>query len=140
MDRNNIVIASNYNTYDLFLIPEQTFNIEETLNKLSKIIKIDFKTKRKVIELSKKVKKFQRIKILKKISWNDLETIESQKYASKESREGHVNCKSGEELRESLKQYFVNVFIFSMNDELVHTGYTPMAHYLIGLCCGIIRR
>ena len=65
---------------------------------------------------------------------------ESQQYASKESSEGHVNCKSGEELRASLKQYFANVFIFSMNDEVVHTGYTPMAHYLIGLCCGIIRR
>jgi cyclopropane fatty-acyl-phospholipid synthase-like methyltransferase len=63
---------------------------------------------------------------------------ESQKYASKDSREGHVNCKSGEELRESLKQYFANVFVFSMNDEVVHTGFTPMAHYLIGLCCGIV--
>ena len=66
-------------------------------------------------------------------------SIESQEYASKESREGHVNCKSGEEFRASLKQYFTNVFIFSMNDEVVHTGFAPMAHYLIGLCCGIVR-
>jgi hypothetical protein len=23
-----------------------------------------------------------------------------------------------------------------MNDETVHTGFYPMAHYLIALCCG----
>ena len=58
LDRNNKVIASNQNTYELFLIPERTNNIEQTLNKLSEFVSIDFKTKRKVIELSKKVKKF----------------------------------------------------------------------------------
>ena len=63
-------------------------------------------------------------------------SIESQIYASPESKEGHVNCKTGDRLRYSLNKYFDNVFIFSMNDEIVHTGYFPMAHYLIGLCCG----
>jgi hypothetical protein len=28
-----------------------------------------------------------------------------------------------------------NVFIFSMNDEVVHTGFHPLAHYLRALCC-----
>ena len=28
------------------------------------------------------------------------------------------------------------VFMFSMNDEVVHTGYHKMAHYLFGLCTG----
>ena len=31
--------------------------------------------------------------------------------------------------------YLFYVFIFSMNDEVVHTGFTKMAHYLLGLCC-----
>ena len=75
LDRNNIIVASNFNTYDLFLIPEQTLSIEETLSKLNKLISIDYSIKRKVIVLSKKVKKFQRIKILKNISWDDLEII-----------------------------------------------------------------
>lgn len=59
---------------------------------------------------------------------------ESQIYASEASKIGHVNCQSGEELRENLKKYFTNVFIFSMSDEVVHTGFTPMAHYLLALC------
>lgn len=63
-------------------------------------------------------------------------SLESQTYASPQSKEGHVNCKSGDALKAFLLEYFHNVFVFSMNDEVVHTGYYPMAHYLLGLCCG----
>lgn len=60
---------------------------------------------------------------------------ESQKYASLPSKEGHVNCKKAPALKKLMSRYFHNVFIFSMNDEVVHTGYHPMAHYLWALCC-----
>jgi SAM-dependent methyltransferase len=63
-------------------------------------------------------------------------SLESQVHASPQSKSGHVNCKSGDELKSLLKCYFHNVFLFSMNDETVHTGFYPMAHYLIALCCG----
>ena len=61
-------------------------------------------------------------------------SLESQSYASVGSREGHVNCKSGNELQTLLLQHFEHVFLFSMNDEVVHTGFTKMAHYLLALC------
>ena len=61
-------------------------------------------------------------------------SLESQDYASIQSKIGHINCKSGDELKTFCKNYFHNVFIFSMNDEVVHTGFTPMAHYLLALC------
>lgn len=63
-----------------------------------------------------------------------LPSLESQVYASEKSKLGHVNCKSGEELAGLLKNFFNNVFIFSMNDEVIHTGFSPMAHYLLALC------
>lgn len=63
-------------------------------------------------------------------------SLESQIYASPGSKAGHVNCKTAEELRTLLREYFHNVFVFSMNDEVVHTGYYPMAQYLFALCCG----
>jgi 2-polyprenyl-3-methyl-5-hydroxy-6-metoxy-1,4-benzoquinol methylase len=63
-------------------------------------------------------------------------SLESQPYASPASKAGHVNCKTGLDFRLSLQAYFLNVFIFSMNDEVVHTGFSPMAHYLIAICCG----
>lgn len=63
-------------------------------------------------------------------------SLESQRHASPQSKAGHVNCKSGAELKAFLQRYCHNVFVFSMNDEVVHTGFHPMAHYLLALCCG----
>ncbi len=56
--------------------------------------------------------------------------------ASKWSSEGHVNLKDEAGLRALLAPFFDNVFIFSMNDEVVHTGFFPMAHYLLALAVG----
>lgn len=61
-------------------------------------------------------------------------SLESQAYASPASKQGHVNCKSGEDFKTLLNQHFKHVFVFSMNDEVVHTGFYPMAHYLMALC------
>ena len=63
-------------------------------------------------------------------------SLESQVYASAASAEGHINCKTMPDLNGLLGEFFHNVFMFSMNDEVVHTGYHKMAHYLFGLCTG----
>lgn len=62
-------------------------------------------------------------------------SLESQTYASTQSKIGHVNCKSGQTLKSTMEKDFHNVFLFSMNDEVVHTGFSPMAHYLFAVCC-----
>ncbi len=62
-------------------------------------------------------------------------SLESQTYASPQSKAGHVNCKSGDAFKQTLERYFHSVFVFSMNDEVVHTGFYPMAHYLFGVAC-----
>ena len=79
-DRNKILIANNEKVYDLYLIPENTKSINNSLNNLSKFIDIDFAKRRKIIELSTKVKKFEKIKIFENISWSTLEKIETNKY------------------------------------------------------------
>lgn len=66
-------------------------------------------------------------------------SLQSQQYASPLSKIGHVNCKDGNELKVLLLEFFDHVFIFSMNDEVVHTGYYPMAQYLMALCTGVKR-
>jgi len=65
-----------------------------------------------------------------------LPSLESQPYASPLSKEGHVNCKSAPDLKTLMLRHFQEVFIFSMNDEVVHTGFYALAHYLIALCVG----
>ena len=79
-DRNNILLAKNEKVYDLYLIPENTKSINNTLNALSKFINIDFDKRRKIIDLSKKVKKFEKIKIFENIPWLTLEKVETNKY------------------------------------------------------------
>ncbi len=61
-------------------------------------------------------------------------SLESQVYASLENKKSHINCMTAIAGRVLLEEYFKNIFIFSMNDEVVHTGYLPMAHYHIYLC------
>ena len=57
----------------------------------------------------------------------------SSQYASHRSDHQHINLKNGETMFSLLNEYFQNTFVFSMNDEVVHTGYLPMAHYLFGI-------
>jgi 2-polyprenyl-3-methyl-5-hydroxy-6-metoxy-1,4-benzoquinol methylase len=61
-------------------------------------------------------------------------SLESQQYASPLSKVGHVNCKSGSALKALMLEYFHSVFMFCMNDEVLHTGYFPMAQYLFAVC------
>jgi 2-polyprenyl-3-methyl-5-hydroxy-6-metoxy-1,4-benzoquinol methylase len=56
--------------------------------------------------------------------------ITADQYASVHSREGHVNLKSQASLKALALGYFQNAFMFSMNDEVVHTGFAPMANYI----------
>lgn len=61
-------------------------------------------------------------------------SLRSQVFASPPSRAGHVNCKQAPGLFAVLREHFHHVFIFSMNDEVVHTGFADMAHYFLALC------
>jgi SAM-dependent methyltransferase len=63
--------------------------------------------------------------------------VTAHAYASPLSREGHINLKSAESLRVSLAPLFTNVFVFSMNDEVLHLGFSPMAHYLVAVATGL---
>lgn len=62
-------------------------------------------------------------------------SLESQVYASAASKAGHVNCKTEPQLRELMEQFFHNVFLFGMNDEVLHTGHGSMCHYRLALAC-----
>ena len=62
-------------------------------------------------------------------------SLESQTYASPQSKIGHINCKSGPDLEKAVLRHFEHCFLFSMNDEVVHTGFHPMAHYLFAIGC-----
>ena len=80
-DCKNKIIATNNKVFDLYLVPENTVSLNSTLNSLSEFVTINFDKRRKIIDLSKKIKKFEKIKIYENVDWNTLEKIESNKYA-----------------------------------------------------------
>ena len=58
----------------------------------------------------------------------------ASQYASERSMVGHINLFDPTRLEVTLGKYFKQVFLFSMNDEMVHTGFNKLAHYLMALC------
>ena len=52
------------------------------------------------------------------------------------SKLGHVNTYSGADLRVRLREYWDQVFMFTMHDEVLGTSFQPMAQYLLALCVG----
>ena len=62
--------------------------------------------------------------------------IAGDRYASETTRAGHVNLYDAQRLQREMAEHFRHVFLFSVNDEMVHTGFTPMAHYLLAMGAG----
>jgi hypothetical protein len=60
----------------------------------------------------------------------------ASKHAHFRSDHQHINLKSAKSIKELFEKYFFNTFIFSMNDEVVHTGFYPMGHYLFAIGVG----
>jgi 2-polyprenyl-3-methyl-5-hydroxy-6-metoxy-1,4-benzoquinol methylase len=60
----------------------------------------------------------------------------SEAYASEASRRLHINMHTHDSLKTLMETRFKNVFMFGMNDEVVHTGYSEMCHYLWAVCAG----
>ncbi len=63
--------------------------------------------------------------------------ITARQYATQGSDISHVNLKSMKTLRELTECYFENIFMFGMNDEVVHTGYASMCHYIWSIGAGV---
>ena len=80
VDRNNVVLARNLETYNLYIVPEQTNNLDLVLKKLSMIIPLNFDQRKKVINLSKKMQKFEMIRIIDNLNWSQLEKIEAYSF------------------------------------------------------------
>lgn len=56
--------------------------------------------------------------------------LHASQYASRNSELLHINLKNPKTLRELTLKYFKHEFSFGMNDEVLHTGFGPMCHYI----------
>jgi len=55
-------------------------------------------------------------------------------YRSEQSRLGHYYEYEPEELKSICDKYFGRTFLFSMNDEVVHTGFSKLAWFFFVIC------
>jgi len=62
--------------------------------------------------------------------------VTANQYATERSRVQHINLKSMDELKKMTEDLFKFVFMFGMNDEVLHTGYSPMCHYIWSIGAG----
>jgi SAM-dependent methyltransferase len=62
-------------------------------------------------------------------------SLQSQDLIPQEKRDpGHINCKTGEDLRSTLSKVFSRVFLFGMNDENIHVSNSSMNFYNLCVC------
>ena len=63
-------------------------------------------------------------------------SIYSYAYQAANSKAGHVKCYDRDELVQIVKKYYGRVIAFSMNDEMVHTGFQKLAWYyfIVAFC------
>jgi len=66
--------------------------------------------------------------------------LSASQYSSPCSAIQHINLKDMKSLKELMERYFENVFMFGMNDEVLHTGYAPMCHYIWSVAAGLKNR
>ena len=64
-------------------------------------------------------------------------SLTSNTYANEHTRRGHINLYTAERLKSSLETFFNKVIVFSANDEQVHTGFWPLAHYYLAMAVGL---
>ena len=62
---------------------------------------------------------------------------EASRFANPIAAQTHINLKTAKDLLKLSSEFFKNNFIFSMNDEVVHTGYHGMSHYIFVLGVGL---
>ena len=61
-------------------------------------------------------------------------SISSSNWRANHNKEHHLHEYSTDELRQLCRKYFSRVFMFHMNDEVVHTGFEKLAWYVFALC------
>lgn len=58
-------------------------------------------------------------------------SFESRKFATEKMV--HINCMKAKTLKTEMERQFNPVFIFGMNDEVIHTGFDAMRHYNLAI-------
>ena len=80
LDRNGIVLASNYSAYTLEITPSKSGEVEQTIEELSKFIDITARDKRRFKKLMEESKSFESVPIRTRLTDNEVARFSAQRF------------------------------------------------------------
>jgi penicillin-binding protein 2 len=80
LDRNGIVLASNYSAYTLEVTPSKTGGVEQTLEELSKVLDITVRDRRRFKRLMEESKSFESLPIRTRLTDTEVARFAAQRF------------------------------------------------------------
>ncbi len=80
LDRNGIVLATNYSAYTLEITPSKVSNLEETIDELSGVIEIQARERRRFKKLLEESKSFESMPIRTRLSDEEVARFAAQRF------------------------------------------------------------
>jgi len=80
LDRNGIVLATNYSAYTLEITPSKVENLEETIAALEKVIDIQLRDKRRFKRLREEAKNFESLPIRTRLTDEEVARFAAQRF------------------------------------------------------------
>lgn len=80
LDRNGVILATNYKTYTLEITPSRTASLEETIDAISEIVEITPRDRRRFKRLVDDSRSFESLPIRMRLSDEEVARIAAQRY------------------------------------------------------------
>ena len=80
LDRNGVVLASNYSAYTLEITPSRIANLDDTIAELEKVVDIQLRDKRRFKRLREESKNFESLPIRTRLSDEEVARFAAQRY------------------------------------------------------------
>jgi penicillin-binding protein 2 len=80
LDRNGVVLASNYSAYTLEITPSRVANLDETIAALEQVVEIQPRDKRRFKKLREESKSFESLPIRTRLSDEEVARFAAQRY------------------------------------------------------------
>ncbi len=76
VDRFGVPLAINNQNFRILIVPEQTDDLEQSLRRLKKHIKLDDKKIERILALAKKSPSYTQLEVADQLNWDEVATIE----------------------------------------------------------------
>jgi penicillin-binding protein 2 len=80
LDRNGIVLASNYSAYTLEIVPSKVADLEQTIDELARVIDITPRDRRRFKKLREEAKNFESIPLRSRLTDQEVARFAAQRY------------------------------------------------------------